>query len=186
MAPAETGEVMGSASLPAAELRPAAAYVTAGLAAPAPIHVAPAERASLRPRPRPVPQAAVPANAGAAPARPLSRPAPAPDRFTPSPVLPAALLAGLEARIQQAVQNAAVYPPSARMMHVEGRTRLRFDYTDGAVGMAGVVISSNSAVLDRAALDAVRRAELPRAPAEIGKRTLPLLVWVDFRLVRQD
>jgi hypothetical protein len=35
-------------------------------------------------------------------------------------------------------------------------------------------------------LAAVRSAALPRAPAEIGTRTLALLVWVDFRLVRQD
>jgi hypothetical protein len=41
-------------------------------------------------------------------------------------------------------------------------------------------------MLDRAALAAVRAASLPRAPAEIGGRRLPLLIWVEFRLVRQD
>jgi len=95
-------------------------------------------------------------------------------------------LAGLEARIRQAVQDAATYPASARMMRLEGRTQVRFDYTDGAVGAANVATSSRFAMLDRAALAAVRRAALPHAPAGIGARTLPLLVWVDFRLIRED
>jgi protein TonB len=100
--------------------------------------------------------------------------------------MPRDVLAGLEARIRQAVQEAAIYPASARAMHLEGRTQVRFDYTDGAVNAAGVASSSTSPMLDRAALAAVRAAALPRAPAEIGARRLPLLVWVEFRLVRQD
>jgi protein TonB len=100
--------------------------------------------------------------------------------------MPRDALAGLEARIRQAVQDAANYPPSARIMHLEGRTQVRFDYMDGMAGAADVARSSNSPMLDRAALAAVRGASLPRAPAEIGARRLPLLVWVEFRLVRQD
>jgi TonB family protein len=96
------------------------------------------------------------------------------------------MLAGLEARIRQAVQDAALYPTSARIMHLEGRIQVRFDYTDGSADAARVASSSNSPMLDRAALAAVRAASLPRAPAEIGGRRLPLLIWVEFRLVRQD
>lgn len=104
----------------------------------------------------------------------------------PSPALPENLLSGLESRIGRAVQEAAIYPASARLMHVQGRTQVRFDYSDGSAAMLAVATSSTSPILDRAALAAVRNAALPRAPASIGGRKLPVLVWVDFHLVQQD
>jgi protein TonB len=96
------------------------------------------------------------------------------------------LLSGLEARIRQAVQDAAIYPAAARIMRLQGRTQVRFDYADGTAATLGVATSSSSPILDRAALAAVRNAALPHAPAPIGTRKLPVLVWVDFHLVQQD
>jgi TonB family protein len=179
-------------SLAEATLTATAQSLVTRLAAPVTLSVPPSLRGeipSARIRQHAV-AAAPPAPAQAAVAAPAARmaapvaPAAAPAHAAAT--VPHDVIQGLEARIRQAVQDAAIYPASARVMHLEGRTQVRFDYTDGSVGVADVSTPSTSAMLDRAALAAVRRAALPRAPAEVGKRTLPLLVWVDFRLVQQD
>ncbi len=192
MAPPEAPAPVAEQSLEAATLAAERQSLVTPLAAPMTLSVPPSvhgEITSARVRRRVVAaappgpaQAAVAVQAArmAAPAAPAAAPAKAPA------AVPHDVLQGLEARIRQAVQNAAIYPASARVMHLEGRTQVRFDYTDGSVGGADVATPSESPMLDRAALAAVRSAALPRAPAEIGTRTLALLVWVDFRLVRQD
>jgi len=170
-------------ALQAADLPAAKAAVAAPLATPQPLSLA-ATRAELsvsRRPPRPPVRivAAAPLAAGAStPATPAMPPA-------AHGAAPQNILAGLEARIRQAVQDALIYPSSARIMHMQGRTQVRFDYSDGTADMIDVAIPSTSALLDRAALAAVRRAALPHAPAEIGNRRLALLVWVDFRLTSQ-
>jgi protein TonB len=154
------------------------------LVAPLPLSLAPAELHFARRRtPKAKEKPVLEAQAVAAPA-PVAAAVPPPP--APQAAVPRDVLSGLEARIRQAVQDAAIYPASARIMHLEGRTQVRFDYTDGAAGAADVASSSSSPMLDRAALAAVRGAALPRAPAEIGARRLPLLIWVEFRLVRQS
>jgi TonB family protein len=174
-------------SLDAAKLPAATQVMTARLATPMPLSLAPSVHGEIHASRRKMPALAAPAGraqvAAAAPATPAAAAASTPQAAAPAPQ---DALLGLEARIRQAVQDAAIYPASARVMHLEGRTQVRFDYTDGSVGAADVATPSTSAMLDRAALAAVRRAALPRAPAEIGGRRLALLVWVDFRLVRQD
>jgi protein TonB len=97
-----------------------------------------------------------------------------------------AALAGLEARIDRAVQAAAFMPDAAKRQHREGRARLRFTYRDGVVDGIEVVESSQSRILDDAALAAVRRAHYPAVPSAARGRRLTLLVWIDFRLVQQE
>jgi len=178
-------------SLQTAQLPPATATVASSLSAPLPLSLAPAAQADLHVSRNPRHSVARPTLQvpDASPA-PVASPAAVAVSTQAAPSAPAPVsrdaLAGLEARIRQAVQEAAIYPASARVMHLEGRAQVRFDYTDGAVGVADIATSSSFGMLDRAALLAVRRAALPKAPSEIGARTLPLLVWVDFRLVRQD
>jgi protein TonB len=123
-------------------------------------------------------------NAALPSTQPAAAPAPAPTLQPPDPA-PGAL-AALAARIRQAVQNAAIYPATARMMHREGRAELRFDYADGAVSAVSLAQSSRSPQLDAAALDAIHRAAIPPAPPAIGARKLTLLVWVDFHLSADD
>jgi protein TonB len=155
---------------------PAAIAITTPLAIRLPPSVVPAALAGLRTAPHPP--------------RPLAKPAPS---FGPAAAPPPQavapdtqnILAGLESRIRQAVRDALIYPAAARLLHREGRTRIRFDYTDGTVGAIDIATPSASALLDRAAIAAVRRAALPRAPTEIGNRRLAMLVWVDFRLASQ-
>jgi TonB family protein len=59
---------------------------------------------------------------------------------------------------------------------------LRFDYTDGAVDAVQVVQSSNSRVLDDAAVRAVRQASYPASPPSLHGRRLSLQLWIDFHL----
>ncbi len=142
-----------------------------------------AEAAPKRQWPQPArePQAAQPAVAGTSSMYP--RPAPAPATAAAAPgEIPRELLASLQAKIRQAVQAAMVYPASARMLRREGRAQIGFVFTDGAVSHISVVASSGLHILDDAALAAVQIAPMPRAPAEIGKRILPLRVWVTFGL----
>ena len=93
------------------------------------------------------------------------------------------ILASWEARIRQAVQDAASYPQSARLLHREGSAQVRFDYDRGKIENTAIVQTSNVAALDSAAIAAVTRAVMPDPPAELGPQTRTMLVGVQFRLV---
>ncbi len=92
-------------------------------------------------------------------------------------------MARWEARIQQAVQDAAVYPPSARLLHREGSAQVRFDYDRGSIKSVSIVHTTYVGALDNAALAAVTRAAIPNPPAELGPQKHTMLVWVRFRLM---
>ena len=91
-----------------------------------------------------------------------------------------------EARIRQAVQNATIYPASARLLHRDGRAQIRFDYDRGAVEGISIAESSHVGTLDTAALAAVTRAAIPVPPAELGPQHRTMLVWVQFRLESEE
>lgn len=113
--------------------------------------------------------------------RPLPTP-PAAQAPAVQPAPDAAWLAGFTARVQAAVQQAAVYPPLARRMRVQGRVCVRFDYSSGLVSSVQVATPGPSPLLDRAAVSAVRHAAYPGAPAAFANRRLPMVVWVAFVL----
>lgn len=180
---------------PAATLTDLAA---AALAPPPPPMAAPARLASSQPLTVAADPVAPPsptrrktklpprmAQAPAAPATPSTKAAPPVARATPSNT-EIASLAGWEAHIRQAVQDAAIYPAAARLQRREGRAQVQFDYAQGAVARAALVQSSQVASLDRAALAAVTRAIMPKPPAEIGARTRTMLVWVQFGLTENE
>ena len=96
--------------------------------------------------------------------------------------VPAELLGTLEARIHGAVQAAVIYPASARMARRTGSAQIAFGFADGVVSNVALAVSSGSPAIDAAALAAVRRAAMPRAPAQIGGAVLALRVWVRFSL----
>jgi protein TonB len=95
-------------------------------------------------------------------------------------------LAAWEARIRQAVQDAAVYPAAARLLHREGRAQVQFRYDQGEVDLVGIAHSSEVDALDHAAVSAVTRAAIPSPPAALGPQKRTMLVWVQFRLVSED
>ncbi len=141
-------------------------------------------RARHRAAPRPakavrqaaIVQKAIAPETSTSPARPAAPP-PAPSPHA---------LEAWEARVHEAVQNALVYPSAARLMHREGRARVRFEYGHNAVSSAAVVGSSGSFSLDQAALAAVIRAAVPPPPPEIAGQTRSLVLWVDFALTPME
>ena len=91
-------------------------------------------------------------------------------------------LAALEANIDAAVRRRAVMPAQAIRQRREGRAQVRFSYVDGAVDQVAVAQSSQSRLLDDAALLAVRSASYPVPPPGLRGRRLGLQVWIDFRV----
>jgi periplasmic protein TonB len=91
-----------------------------------------------------------------------------------------------ESKLRDAIQAALHYPESARMSGMEGRTRVEFQYCDGAVSGARVVVSSGVGMLDRAALAAVRDANYPKPEAGFAGKTLTEQLWVNFNLSDQQ
>jgi protein TonB len=141
----------------------------------APAHPAP-HRPSVPPPAAGLPEALPPAAEASPPASP---PPPVP---TAAAAAPAERQAEdtLRGRIRDAVQAASRCPPAARMMGLGGRAGVGFDYRDGAlVGAPYLMRSTGSALLDAAALAAVRQARYPKPTPEIGERLLRLLIWVD-------
>ncbi len=66
------------------------------------------------------------------------------------------------------------------MMNLTGRARIQFEYRSGTVHDVQLMQSAGNALLDAAALSAVRDASYPMAPPEIGDRPLVLRLWVQL------
>ncbi len=190
--PASPPPPPATTALATATLQPPALPVIASLANVPPIAII---QGAAPPHPRPKRQvpvrSAIASPALTSPSSTVPAPAPAtaaihpPQTATPQPVAPAAL-AGWEARIRQAVQDAAIYPASARLQRRQGRTQVQFAYADGTVSTVMVVQSSESALLDAAALAAVTRAQMPSPPPDLGPQHRTMLVWVQFTLTAED
>ena len=76
------------------------------------------------------------------------------------------------------------YPLSARTRQIEGRTTVRFVIlTDGRVLDIKVVRRSRSSALDRAAINAIKKASpFPIPPAYLFKGSIPLELTIVFEL----
>ncbi|MDE1004607.1 MAG: TonB family protein [Paraburkholderia fungorum] len=154
---------------------------------PQPVHRL--ERA-VTPRPAvPVPTPATPPEPAPAPTLPSTTPTepPAVSHQAPpppvaAPATPAKPGASFEAALRAAIQSALHYPESARMGGIAGRTRVAFDYRDGVIADARVVVSSGVGLLDRAALAAVRDAACPKPEPAFAGKTLSEQLWVTFNL----
>ncbi|MFL9868950.1 TonB family protein [Paraburkholderia fungorum] len=144
--------------------------VTQRPALPAPAPAAPPE-----PEPAPTVQSATPTEPPAV----SHPPPPAPVTAAATPAKPGA---SFEAALRAAIQSALHYPESARMGGIAGRTRVAFDYRDGAISDARVVVSSGVGLLDRAALAAVRDAACPKPEPAFAGKTLSEQLWVTFNL----
>ncbi|MBB2929277.1 TonB family protein [Paraburkholderia silvatlantica] len=145
-------------------------------AAPQPVHAPQQSAPSPSPTPAPAPAAALP--------EPAQPPAPA-----PAPVAapaPARVSASFESALRAAIEAALHYPESARMAGISGRTRVAFQYRDGVVSGATVAVSSGVAALDRAALAAVRDADVPKPESGFAGKTLTEQLWVNFNLDAQQ
>jgi len=85
------------------------------------------------------------------------------------------------ARVQRAVTRARVYPRVARDRGLEGRVVFQLVLSpDGALLAAQLLQSSGAMTLDRAALETVRKAGYPPAPAGFEAERLTVAVEVVF------
>ncbi|MFL9882960.1 TonB family protein [Paraburkholderia agricolaris] len=144
----------------------------------------------VTPRPAvPVPTPATPPEPAPASTQPSATPTEppavshqAPPQPVAAPATPAKPGASFEAALRAAIQSALHYPESARMGGIAGRTRVAFDYRDGVIADARVVVSSGVGLLDRAALAAVRDAVCPKPEPAFAGKTLSEQLWVTFNL----
>ena len=140
---------------------------------PPPRALPPPPQPRIQPPPAPLP--------ATKPAMPVPPPPPAPP---PKPRTPdiAAVKFSFEGSLREAIQAAVHFPEAARLMHVQGRTLVRFAFRDGHVSAVQVVTSSGVPPLDQAAIAAVRQAPYPPTPAALAGRTLSFEIWVRFHL----
>ena len=139
-------------------------------------HKAPPAKPREEPDPEPQivePKPVAEASPVTLPAKPVEPPRPAP---------PATVSDSFKGAVKAAVQAAVVYPASARMAHVAGKTKVAFNYLDGRVSNLSIVISSGSGMLDAAARRAVEAASYPAPPAGFAGKPLQFEVWVRFFL----
>jgi protein TonB len=150
--------------------------------------------------PDPTPPPPAPEDFGLAPtfdaAAPLGLPAPetappppaepeeAEPEAEPEPEAPADLVL-LRERHMRALSAAAlrarVYPPAAKGRGLMGTARVYLEVArDGSLLEAGLMTSSGSASLDRAALEAARRARFPAAPEDLPGATFAFMQDLEF------
>lgn len=164
---------------------------------PPPSHHA---RPRPRPQPTPLPKPARHRTIHRVRAHPVSKPPPVtaapspkavsvPKKTAPpmavrrhTPVGNPLALAAWEGRVKAAIQDALVYPSSARWLGESGRVQVSFEWTRGVILRPRILTSSGIPALDRAALTAVHTAEIPSPPGNIGTGPFRFAVWVQFSL----
>lgn len=155
----------------------------------------PHHRPKPTPKPKPVRHRVVHQKIKPVPQPPLPRPPVVPpkpitppvDTAPPTPIAPpapdlASIKADFERKMRSAIQSAVRYPAAAKMMRLSGRVLVGFDYQDGTISNVHVLTSSQSTLLDRAALVTVRQAAYPSVPAVLKGKRLSFDIWVGFRL----
>jgi len=177
-APAQTTIPLASAQL--ARPAPQAAPIAMAVAPLAAFHIA---------RARPTPKTSTASQPPATPHRSVALLSPATAQSTPHATpqtsnaeAPRTEIAQFTGSIHAAVQAAALMPAAARRQHREGRAQVRFSYLDGAVAEIGLAQSSQSRVLDDAALAAVARARYPAPPPPLRGHKIPMVLWVEFQM----
>ena len=160
---------------------------------PRPQHEARVHKAPPPPRPKPevqpppaTPQVEAPPAPAAdtKPAMPVPVPIPPAPPVPPAPHAPeiASVKATFEAELRSAIQAAVRYPAAAKLMRLTGKAQVAFDYRDGQVTHLRVLSSSGTDLLDRGALQAVRRAMFPATPKELRGKSMAFDIWVRFHL----
>ena len=177
-APAQTTIPLASAQL--AGPAPQAAPIAMAVAPLAAFHIA---------RARPTPKTSTASQPPATPHRSVALLSPATAQSTPHATpqtsnaeAPRIEIAQFTGSIHAAVQAATLMPTAARRQHREGRAQVRFSYLDGAVAEIVLAQSSQSRVLDDAALAAVARARYPAPPVPLRGHKIPMVLWVEFQM----
>jgi periplasmic protein TonB len=81
--------------------------------------------------------------------------------------------------LTKAVQAAFKVPGSAAALGFKGRARIGFTLLDGTVSAITLILSSTLGAVDRAALNAVEKAEYPAAPEGLQGMQGIYEIWVE-------
>jgi protein TonB len=148
---------------------------------PSPKQVVPPPPMPQPPLPEPVKATPLPAPVVASPTA-FTEPAPPPVPPPPPAPSPDAVRqsADYAARVRAAVQAAHYYPPAAAALRYSGRVRVEFHLRDALPSEARLLSPSGIGIIDRAALDAVQRAQYPVPPSALKGAELVYEVWVEF------
>lgn len=124
-----------------------------------------------KPEKKPEPPQEKPADAKPVEAPPTAAP-PAKSEAPPQPPSPPSdsnAKRTWQSELQQHLAKYQKYPEEVRRRNISGSTHLRFEVdADGKVISVSITESSGNALLDRATLDMIRRAQpLPKPPAEM-------------------
>ncbi|SMC28995.1 protein TonB, partial [Desulfacinum hydrothermale DSM 13146] len=192
--------------LPVPDVQPAVASIPEPPVPPKPVRTVdrlrPTEVPSVAPRPRPqLTRKSVPKKTRKAkaprPAIPRAAPAVPPPAVAPASAgIPQGAPSGTaQARTEDALQRFLAqvrrriarhkhYPLAARRRHMEGRVTVRFAiYPDGSARGLNVVQSSGFSPLDRAALEAVRKAApFPAVPSQVREGGVNVEIGIVFDL----
>jgi len=126
-----------------------------------------------------------PEGEGTAPPPAAEPEAPAPDPLAETEAPPPDLGLLRERHLQAlsaAVLRARVYPPAAQGRGLMGTARVYLEIArDGSLLQAGLMTSSGSVSLDRAALDAAGRARFPAAPDDLPGESFAFMQDIEFR-----
>lgn len=136
-------------------------------------------RASPDPEPTPIARALVPPSMDQGPSGAPSTPTPEPPKR-----IPKSLLANYQRVIHQRIKRAQRYPRQSRQDHEEGTVKIGFVISSsGSVRGVRVVKSSGFGTIDRAAVDAVKRAApFPPLPSGIERSEISVTVPIRFTL----
>ena len=117
----------------------------------------------------------------AAPPEPQAPPSPPSAAATPAPSAAASGQTTFQGLVLAKIERARRYPPAARARREEGVATVAFTMTRGGkVTSTSIVSGTGSSLLDREALETVRRAQpLPAVPDEI-EAPLRLVVRLEF------
>lgn len=110
-------------------------------------------------------------------------PPPPPQQAPPKPqVNVAEVRSRFYAEIHAAINAAKQYPRDAILAGATGTVTVSFDYKDGQVSNVTIARSSGNRSLDRAAMQAVRTAQMPKTPAVFAGQSMHFTVPVVFSL----
>ena len=99
---------------------------------------------------------------------PVPPPSPPPIPTQRPPVNQDSLMAEFSASMKAAIDAQKVYPKEAIMAGATGNVTMSFDYVNGVVSNVHIDKSSGERSLDRSALAAVQKAQMPPKPAELA------------------
>ncbi len=119
------------------------------------------------------------------PPSPIAAPVPPPPPpLRPRPVATPGEKATYLGAIRAAIQEAVRFPADARMLHQNGRVRVKFELRDGVISNVRIITPGRIKSFNANALLAIHDASIPSPPKALAQHLFTLVLWVKFHLHR--